>query len=172
MKKYISIPVITLFVISGCILPAKYEESGPMAQVDGDTLIDIATGEEFRITDFDKPILLESFAVWCPTCRKQQEEIKALHEDVGDTVVSISLDTDPNEEEEIIQEHIDEHGFDWYFAISPVEFTQSLIDEYGVNVVNAPSAPVVLICNEQSYFLESGVKKAEELKAHIEDKCN
>ena len=40
-------------------------------------LKDIKTGKEFKISDFaGKSILLESFAVWCPTCTKQQNEIK------------------------------------------------------------------------------------------------
>ncbi len=45
-------------------------------------LKDVATGEKFKISDFnDKPVLLESFAVWCPTCTKQQRIIKDLHEE-------------------------------------------------------------------------------------------
>ncbi|PIO07358.1 hypothetical protein COU59_03365, partial [Candidatus Pacearchaeota archaeon CG10_big_fil_rev_8_21_14_0_10_34_12] len=35
-------------------------------------LKDIRTGETFKTSDFEgKPVLLESFAVWCPTCTKQ-----------------------------------------------------------------------------------------------------
>jgi len=36
-------------------------------------LVDVATGETFKISDFKgNPILLESFAVWCPTCLAQR----------------------------------------------------------------------------------------------------
>ena len=42
-------------------------------------LTDVATGETFKIGDFKgKPILLESFAVWCPTCLAQQKEVVSL----------------------------------------------------------------------------------------------
>lgn len=135
-------------------------------------LKDIRTGENFKISDFsDKPVLLESFAVWCPTCTFQQREIKKLHEEIGDSVVSISLDTDPNEDEARILQHISSNNFEWYYAISPVDLTRSLIDEFGIGIVNAPSAPVILICNNEARKLDSGVKSSGELKEEVES-CN
>ncbi len=135
-------------------------------------LKDVRTGENFRISDFDKPIFLESFAVWCPTCTKQQSEIKKLHDELGDSFVSVSLDTDPNEDEAKILEHIQRNGFGWYYAISPPDLTRALIDDFGQGIVNAPSAPVILICSDKSSnFLASGVKKASELKSFIQERC-
>lgn len=136
-------------------------------------LVDVITGEQFKISDFaGKPILLESFAVWCPTCKEQQDEVKALHDELGEEVVSISIDTDPNEEVSQVLEHVNRYGYDWYFAISPLEVTRALIDEFGLKIVSAPSAPVVLVCEDQkARFLDSGVKKVEELKAEIEKGC-
>jgi thiol-disulfide isomerase/thioredoxin len=135
-------------------------------------LTDVLTNQKFKISDFKgKPVLIESFAVWCPTCKKQQDKIIDLHEQVGDSVVSISLDTDPNEDEAQIIAHANKHEFDWIFAVSPPELTQALIDEFGQGVVFAPQAPVVLICGDQSArLLKRGVKSADELKAEIE-KC-
>jgi thiol-disulfide isomerase/thioredoxin len=107
-------------------------------------LTDVATGQTFRISDFEgRPVLLESFAVWCPTCLRQQIEIAEVKEKEGDAVVHISLDTDPNEDEASVKEHIERNGLDWYFAVSPIELTNALVDEFGLEVVNAPSAPVV-----------------------------
>ncbi len=136
-------------------------------------LTDVATGQKFKINDFaGKPILLESFAVWCPTCLRQQKEMQKLKESEGDSIIHISLDTDPNEDEAEVKEHIERNGLNWYFAVSPVELTQALIDEFGLNFVSAPRAPVVLICEEQSTkFLRSGVKSAEELISEIQKGC-
>jgi thiol-disulfide isomerase/thioredoxin len=130
---------------------------------------DVRTGESFRISDFaGKPVLLESFAVWCPTCTKQQKEIKEFHEDVGDSVVSISLDTDPNEDEARVLEHVNSNGFDWYYAVSPASVTQELINEFGVGFVNAPSVPMALICDDGSFEkLGGGVKDVDELKEAV-----
>lgn len=151
------------------------EEMEPEPMQDGwrdAELKDVLTGSTFKISDFKgKPILLESFAVWCPTCRKQQEKIKELHEDVGDSVISISLDTDPNEDTSKVIGHANKNDFDWLFAVSPTAVTQELIDEFGISVVNAPGAPVVLICGDQSArLLGRGVKSVDRLKQEI-GKC-
>jgi thiol-disulfide isomerase/thioredoxin len=134
-------------------------------------LKNIATQESFKISDFsDKPILLESFAVWCPTCTRQQKEIKNLHNDIGEVIISISIDTDPNEDEAKVLNHINSNGFDWRYAISPENMTQRLRDEFGLPILNAPQAPVVLICpgEQEARLLNSGVKKSNELKQELE----
>ncbi len=76
-------------------------------------LTDVATGETFKISDFKgKPILLESFAVWCPTCLAQQKEVKKVKQIEGENIIHISLDTDPNEDEDKISEHIERNELD------------------------------------------------------------
>lgn len=135
-------------------------------------LKDVRTGEIFKISDFDKPVLLETFAVWCPTCRKQQDHIKALHKEIGDAVISISLDTDPSEDEAKVLTHINRYNYDWFYAVDTGGFAKQLVDEYGINVVNAPSAPVILICEDDSRrLLKYGLKDKEELKTEIERGC-
>jgi len=143
----------------------------------GAELEDVTTGETFtlsELTNQGKPILLESFAVWCPTCTRQQQEIKKLHSDpqVGESFISVSIDTDPNEDAERIREHIEKNGFDWRYIVAPIEFTQDLIDQFGVSIVNAPSAPVILICPEGGVRkLDSGVKDVNELKEELARGC-
>jgi thiol-disulfide isomerase/thioredoxin len=137
-------------------------------------LRDVTTGEEFRISDFaGKPVLIESFAVWCPTCTRQQQEIRALHEAVGNSVISISLDVDPNEDEAMVRAHAAENGFTWRYAVSPPELTRSLMAEFGTAIVVAPSAPVILICPDgvSAELLRRGVKRAGWLRETIEDRC-
>jgi len=136
-------------------------------------LVDINTGNSFKVSDFKgTPILLESFAVWCPTCTSQQREIRKLHAELGDSFVSISLDTDPFEDEQRVKDHLDKQGFDWRYAISPQPLTTMLIDEFGLKFVNAPQAPIVLVCEDQTArMLDSGLKRVAELKAEIEAGC-
>ena len=136
-------------------------------------LKDIRTGDTFKISDFSgKPVLIESFAVWCPVCLKQQKELKKLHDKLGDGVISISLDTDPNEDEQKVSGFLDENGFTWYYAVSPPDLTRGLIDEFGINFVNAPQAPVVLICEDgNSRFLPSGVKDVQDLQDNLAEGC-
>ncbi|MFH1257294.1 MAG: redoxin family protein [Candidatus Diapherotrites archaeon] len=137
------------------------------------SLTDIGTGNSFKVSDFTgKAVVLESFAVWCPVCLEQQKEIKKLKDSEGDSFVAVSVDTDPNEDTARVREHIARNGFGWHYAVSPAEMTQALISEFGLTVVNAPSAPVILVCEDQSArFLRNGVKTAEDLKNEIEAGC-
>jgi len=136
-------------------------------------LTDVNSGETFTISQFsDKPVLLESFAVWCPTCTRQQQIIKSLHDEIGESVVSISIDADPNEDASRVIKHTQDNGFNWRYAISPSDLTQLLISEFGTGIINAPSAPMVLICPDGSFEkLDSGVKKVQELKEAVAS-CN
>ena len=137
----------------------------------GVELTDIRTGDTFTLAQFaDKPILLETFAVWCPTCTSQQRQLAALHEEVGDAVISVTINTDPNETQSQVVRHLDRHGFDWLFAVSPVELSRSLRDEFGVAVLNPPSAPVILICpgqTERTLLSKRGVKRPDFLQEQI-----
>lgn len=136
-------------------------------------LTDIRTGQAFTVSEFaGTKILLESFAVWCPVCARQQEELQKFHQEMGDGVVSISLATDPNEDEALVKEYLSRRNFSWRFAISPPELTTALIEQFGAAILNAPAAPMVLICENLSMrFLPWGLKSVEELKIEISQGC-
>ena len=134
-------------------------------------LTDIRTGETFTINDFEgQKFFLESFAVWCPTCTKQQDNFKELRE--TSDVVIISLDTDANEDEETVRNHIYENDFDWYYAIAPIEMTDELVEEFGLRFISAPNVPTILICEDLSTrFLDSGRHSPEELQEEMDVGC-
>lgn len=137
-------------------------------------LTDVATGDKFKISDFKgRPVLLESFAVWCPTCGEQQRRVKEMTKrGEGEDIVHVSIDTDPNEDVAAVKRHIEDNGFDWYYAISPIELTNALKDEFGLGVINAPSVPMILICEDQTTrYLKSGLKTGEELLQEVEKGC-
>lgn len=137
------------------------------------TFTDVRSGEEFTIESLasERPVLLETFAVWCSTCLKQQKELRAFHEDVGDDVVSVTLNVDPNEDAEKVRDHLEKHGFDWRYAVAPGEVTQSLISDFGQSIAHPPSAPVVLVCEDGARRLPDGVKSASALKQQVDDGC-
>ncbi|MBR9706814.1 MAG: redoxin family protein [Candidatus Diapherotrites archaeon] len=140
------------------------------------SLKDLRTGSTFKVSDFnDKPILMESFAVWCPTCTAQQNVFKQVKTVNGHEVVHISLDTDPNESEQKVLDHLTRNGFDWLYAIPPASLTQELIDEFGLPIVNATSAPVVIICpgtpQTATLIQKSGLKQAPTLLEELQTTC-
>jgi thiol-disulfide isomerase/thioredoxin len=165
-----------LFLFTACSLTTS--DTNDEAHVENQNwrdvlLTDIRTGNHFKISDFEKPILIESFAVWCPLCTEQQNQVKELHKRLGDSFISIALNTDPNEDKEKVLNHINEHNFNWYYAISPPELTTELINTFGISFVNAPSAPMILICqNGSTTFLKRGVKSVDYLEQTISEVCN
>lgn len=173
MKSITLLCLLALGLVLTFLIPACTTTPTSAADWMDIELKDVRSGETFRISDFEgRPVLLESFAVWCPTCLAQQWEIEKLRISQGEAIVHISLDTDPNEDEARIREHLETHGFDWLFAVSPIELTNALIDEFGLGIVNAPGAPVVLICEDGSArFLRSGVKSDTGLLEEVEDGC-
>lgn len=133
-------------------------------------LTDVRTGESFTVAQFaDRPVLLETFAVWCPTCTRQQQQLVRLRARRDDVVV-ITLDVDPNEDAEKVREHLETHeDFDWRYAVAPSAMTRSLIDEFGTVIANPPAAPIVRVCPDGTakHIDQRGVKSAETLAGHL-----
>lgn len=163
----------SLLVLIGVIaigLTGGDTQTGQNTEWKNITLEDVNSGESFTISELDKPLYIETFAVWCPTCTNQQTEFKELHENTN--ITSVSLDVDPQEDAEQIRRHTQENGFDWRYAVSPTEMTRALINEFGTTVSNPPSAPVILVCEDSSRMIQqSGVKTASELEQQAMEGC-
>ncbi len=132
----------------------------PSTTVEGDTdadvpewldlpLVNARTGEPFRLSEFKgKAVILESMAVWCPSCTQQQKHIGLAMADLGEDVIAISLDTDLAESPEILSLHAQVEGFDWVFAVSSPEMNAALLVDYGPSILTAPSTPILIIAPE------------------------
>jgi len=86
------------------------------------SLTNVNTGESFKISDFaGKVVLIEDLAMWCPNCKKQQEQVKILNEALGmhSDLISIGFDVDPNENAADLKKYNDSNGFDWVYAVPP-----------------------------------------------------
>lgn len=138
----------------------------------GAALTDARTGQTFSINDFKgKVVLVETMAMWCSNCLKQQGQVKALHEMLGerDDFVSIGLDIDPNENVEALKNYVADKGFDWHYAISPAEVSREIASLYGDQFLNPPSTPIVVIDRHgQAHPLPFGIKSADELMQAIQ----
>jgi peroxiredoxin len=131
------------------------------------TLAEARTGETFTIADFKgKVVLVETMAVWCSNCLKQQGQVKALHELLGmrEDFVSLGLDIDPNEDTAQLKAFIDSNGFDWMYAVAPAEVSAELSGLYGAQFLNPPSTPMLIIDRQgEAHPLPFGIKSTEEL---------
>lgn len=190
-KTLIILFILSLFILSACATTNTQKQnmnedgltdkdmnsielsSDEMTQWLNYDLTDVNTGKSFQISNYkDKNIvLLETFAVWCVNCKQQQDQIKEFHKTNPD-IISISVNADPNDSEETVKEYTSKHGYDWKYVVAPQSFMNLLLDEFGIVIANAPAAPIVLICEDQSYaLLPRGIKTAKELSEDVEMSC-
>jgi thiol-disulfide isomerase/thioredoxin len=130
-------------------------------------LTDAASGKTFSIHELKgKVILVETLAQWCSNCKKQQGEVKKLHEMLGmkDDFVSIGLDIDPNENAADLKDYVMNNGFDWLYAVSPAEVSREIAKLYGDQFLNPPSTPILIIDRKGvAHPLPFGIKSADDL---------
>lgn len=135
-------------------------------------LTDAQTGETFTINDYaGKVVLLETMAIWCPNCTVQGNEVRKLHEALGnpDDLISISLDVDYNEDQASLKEYASGYGFDWYFAVAPLLVARELGNLYSAQYLNPPLSPMMVIDRDGNvHHLEYGKKDAETLQKIVE----
>jgi thiol-disulfide isomerase/thioredoxin len=131
------------------------------------SLNDVNSDTSFSLTDFKgKVILVETMAIWCSNCLKQQGQVLALHDLVGerDDFVSVGLDIDPNENAEALKVFTGNHGFDWVYAVAPTEVAREIGQLYGDQFLNPPSTPMLIIDREgEAHPLPFGIKSADDL---------
>lgn len=172
-REYASIGIVALLVVGVAALGLSGSKSSKLNTNATDwkevELKDVATGEKYTISELEKPVLVETFAVWCTTCTRQQKEVEKLHEKTD--VKSVSLNTDPNEDERKIQRHLDRHGFSWSYSVAPPGMTRMMVKEYGNVIVTPPRAPMVLVCEDGARLLPTGVKPVSKLQKEIDRGC-
>ena len=131
-------------------------------------LTDVRTGKTFTIDDFaGKVVLLQTIVEWCRNCANQQHEVSLMNTMLGqpDDLVSISLDVDMAEDEASLKKYVDYFGFDWHFAVAPLEVARALGNLYSAEYLNPPLEPMLIIDRSGNvYGLPYGFKSANALK--------
>ncbi len=131
------------------------------------SLTDVNTGETFSVADFKgKVVLVETLAIWCSNCAKQQGQVQALHDLMGERgdFVSLGIDIDPNESAAALQSYTTNSGFDWVYTVAPTEVSREIGQLYGDQFLNPPSTPMLIIDREgEVHLLPFGIKSAENL---------
>lgn len=135
-------------------------------------LIDARSGEQFTLGDFQgKVVLVETLAMWCSNCLKQQKEVKALHELLGERMdfVSLGLDIDPNENIQDLKAYIERNSFGWTYAVAPEELALGIRDQFGGQFLNPPSTPMFVIDRQGGLHpLPFGIKSAADLQQALQ----
>jgi hypothetical protein len=136
------------------------------------TLTDARSGESFSIAGFKgQVVLVETLAMWCSNCLKQQGQVSALHDLLGerDDFVSLGIDIDPNENLDTLKTYIENNGFSWNYTVAPAEVAREIGQLYGDQFLNPPSTPMLIIDSHgEVHPLPFGIKSAEELLEALE----
>jgi thiol-disulfide isomerase/thioredoxin len=140
------------------------------------SLTNVNDGSAFTINDFlGKVVLVETMAVWCPTCKRQQEQITSLHSQMGMNadLITVSLDIDPNEDAAMLQTYAADNGFNWIYAVASKDVARDIGNLYGDQFLNPPSTPILIIDRHgEAHPLPFGVKNADDLMKAIEPYLN
>ncbi len=130
-------------------------------------MTDVRTGEEFTISDLSgKVILIETMAMWCPTCLKQELEVQKVNDLLAerDDFVSIAMDIDSKENAEALKEYVDAYELDWIFVVASAEIIRDIGNRYTAQLLNPPLVPMLIIDrNGDVYGLPYGIKRADAL---------
>lgn len=131
------------------------------------SLREVKTDETFTINDLKgSVVLVETMAVWCPNCLKQQTQVKALHDLLGmrDDFVSLGIDIDPNEDADKLASFTSSNGFDWKYVVAPADVSREISSLYGAQFLSPPSTPMLIIDRHgEAHPLPFGIKSAEDL---------
>jgi hypothetical protein len=135
-------------------------------------LTNVHTGEIFTVADYSgKVVLVETLAMWCSKCFRQQGIVKELHDLIGvrDDFISIGIDIDPNERADALKNYVDKNGFDWVYTVAPPEVAREIGQLYGTQFLNPPSTPMLIIDRHgEAHPLPFGIKSLQDLLNYLE----
>ncbi len=131
-------------------------------------LVDVGTGATFRIADMaGQVVVIETMAIWCSKCLAQQQIVdEALASLPAGSVTYVVLDVDPNEDGSSLAAYQAKHGLDGRYAVAGTDVARALAAEFGDQVLNPPSTPIVVIGTDGRVTLTAfGQKSAAEIVA-------
>ncbi len=132
-------------------------------------LTDVVTGNEFKIADFaGKNIYVETFATWCPNCKKQLTEVQAVASKMSEDVfIALSVEG-ADIDSAALKAYAEKNGFNFIVAVATPEVLESLVTEFGADITNPPATPHFFISSKgEASELITGIESADELAGHL-----
>jgi thiol-disulfide isomerase/thioredoxin len=131
------------------------------------TLTDVTTGQPFTIADFaGRTVFVEAMAIWCTNCRAQQGRFTdALSQIDPDRVAYVVLTVEPSEGAEDLARYRQSQDFTGTYAVAGKDVSAALRDEFGANVLNPPSVPLITISPAGDISFGTGGESVEAIVA-------
>lgn len=124
MKKFLIFLIAIVSIGAGCTSTAVDNNLRPAPAFD---LVDY-NGEQHSLADYaGKHLVINSWAAWCPFCKKELVDFAAVQQELGDEVQFIAINR--SESLETAKGFTDEHGIsdDMIFLLDPEDsFYQSI----------------------------------------------
>ncbi len=129
------------------------------------TLTDVNTGETFSIASLGgRTVFVEAMAIWCTNCRAQQGRFtEALATLDPAKVAYVVLTVDPGETAEDLARYKDQRGFTGRYAVAGRDVSAALEAEFGANVLNPPTVPLVLISPAGEVSFHTGGESVDDI---------
>ncbi len=115
--------------------------SDPLHRIE---LFDVTSGTTLTLGALaaEKPLLVETMAIWCSNCRSQMHQVTDAH--AAADFHSVSIDVDPYEEPADLAAYAAAQGYDWAFAKANPDVAAALRERFGTAVLNPPGMPKLL----------------------------
>lgn len=109
-----------------------------------------------------RPVVLEFFATWCPSCAKNAEHLGRVQERFGDDVNIVSIDVDPWEKPAAIRSFMRQHDVTWPVALDQQGHVSQdyHVGTLSTEVIVSPSGTIV--------HVETGVADHERVVSILE----
>jgi cytochrome oxidase Cu insertion factor (SCO1/SenC/PrrC family) len=164
--------VLALAIVGiGCAPAATPSTSMPNDLWRTAELSDVRSGQAVVVNELvaaGQLVVIEPMAIWCTTCRVQQNEARAaLAELSRDDIVYVSLGVDPNETAAELARYADESDYPWHFVVASRDVARSLAQAFGDQVLSPPSTPKIVVARDGQAEVSFGIKRAEQLKAEL-----
>lgn len=92
-----------------------------------DFSLQTTAGTEVSLYPVEKPTALFFLAAWCTSCKREEDNLKQVHETFGDDIRLVSIDMDPDRDSmKDLRNFKNQYGGDWIHAMG----TQELIQTY------------------------------------------
>ena len=129
------------------------------------TLTDVATGETFTIAELaGKPVFVEAMAIWCSNCRAQQGRFtEAFGKLAPGTASYVVLTVDPSETAEDLARYKADRGFTGSYVVAGKELSKALEAEFGANVLNPPSVPLIFVAPDGTVTFTTGAEAVDHI---------
>ncbi len=175
-KKYRGFFIITILIVAAVVFVLGYylysikygtslsssDDTVNKNRASDFTLVDLE-GTSFSLSDYQgKVVIIDFMATWCGPCKTQVPHLGVIWEKYQDDIVIISIDIDPNETPETLQEF--SYQFPYATWIWPTDI-ENLGYEYSIYTL-----PTIIIVDQEGYisFRRPGVTTSPILIEEIE----